>query len=52
VWYVKEHADGRRHFLYYYSFVKEKYVLWEKTYISHMIIEYVLYPFSLVNSQV
>jgi len=31
---------------------EEKYVLWETPYIPHVIIEYDLYPLSLVNSQV
>jgi len=36
--------------LFYYF--KEKYASWEKPYIRHLIIEYDLYPHSLVNSQV
>jgi len=31
---------------------KEKYVFWEKPYTLHVIIEYDLYPLTLVNSQV
>jgi len=46
-------AVGGR-FCLLFLYFKEKYVLWEKPYtcIPHVIIEYDLYPLSLVISQV
>jgi len=45
-------AVGRPIFFFLSLFFKEEYVLWEKPYIPHVIIEYDLYLLLLVISQV